>query len=284
MSAVLSRIEHGIGLRVAVLDAGSIRLEAVRAGPGVRIPPHLHSRPHFSLVLDGAMTERDGRGARRLLPGDGRSSPAGDAHEIRLGDRGLHCVILHIGGATLADAELGEADGRTYARGGRIPALGARLGAEIERADDASPVAIEMLALEVAALFSRSASGRAPGVPPWLSRIHERLRDEPRSAPTLAELAADAGVSRAHVARAFRAHYGCTVGDHLRAIRVEAARMLLIETDEALASVAYRCGFADQSHMTREVRDRLGLTPQRLRGAARGGPPPRRAGPNASMR
>lgn len=261
--------ERGPGFAFAALRTDAVDLEEFRAAPDVHVGSHAHPDTHFCLVLAGAMSDREGRGRRRLVAGEGRMSPAGDEHDIRLGDERLHCLLLHARHRALEDAGLPAPEDRTYADGRRLAGLARGLSTEMRRADDASPVAIEMLALELVALFGRAAAGRCGSVPGWLTRVRERLADERRSPPTLAELAATAGVSRAHVARAFREHFGCTVGDHVRALRVEAARGLLLGSPLPLADVACRAGFADQSHMTREVRDRLGLTPGRLR-AARG--------------
>jgi AraC family transcriptional regulator len=43
--------------------------------------------------------------------------------------------------------------------------------------------------------------------------------------------------------------------------RVERAKVLLTRTGTPLPDVACRCGFADQSHLTRVFRQRVGVTP-----------------------
>jgi AraC family transcriptional regulator len=47
--------------------------------------------------------------------------------------------------------------------------------------------------------------------------------------------------------------------------RVERAKVLLGRTGTPLPDVACRCGFADQSHLTRVFRQRVGVTPGRFR-------------------
>jgi len=81
----------------------------------------------------------------------------------------------------------------------------------------------------------------------------------------LSTLAGLAGVHRVHVARAFRDHLGCTVGDFVRRLRVQRACELLTGTTIPLSDVAMRAGFFDQSHMTRVVKRFLGVTPAALR-------------------
>jgi AraC family transcriptional regulator len=46
---------------------------------------------------------------------------------------------------------------------------------------------------------------------------------------------------------------------------VEEAGRLLQETDLPISAVAHSCGFADQAHMTREMRKHAGYTPGALR-------------------
>ena len=106
-------------------------------------------------------------------------------------------------------------------------------------------------------------------LPPWLRRSLLRLGDV-GEAPTVAELAADAGVHPVHFARTFRQFMDRTPADFMRARRVERAIGLLRHTPRPLIDIAISCGFVDQSHLTRAVRRATGVTP----GVIRGGTPP----------
>jgi AraC family transcriptional regulator len=89
------------------------------------------------------------------------------------------------------------------------------------------------------------------------SHLHGRL--------TLDDLAATTGLSKFHFARCFRASTGTTPHDFVLGQRVDRARRLLLRTSMPLPEVAQTCGFADQSHMNRVFRKRLGTTPGEVR-------------------
>lgn len=117
-------------------------------------------------------------------------------------------------------------------------------------------------------------AGRDDGAPdpppdaapsPWVRRLYERIHEEFRDRPPIVELAADAGVHPDHVCRAFRRHFGFTISDLVRHRRVEHAARMIRTTDRPLSSVAYHAGFSDQSHMTRQMKRHLGVTPRELR-------------------
>jgi AraC-like DNA-binding protein len=80
----------------------------------------------------------------------------------------------------------------------------------------------------------------------------------------LEELAAVAGLSRAHLIRAFRKEYHITPHAFLTDRRVREARKLLRQ-GKAPAEVALACGFADQAHFTRHFKARTGVTPGQFR-------------------
>jgi AraC family transcriptional regulator len=82
---------------------------------------------------------------------------------------------------------------------------------------------------------------------------------------SLDELAAQAGLSRGFFARRFRRSLGTSPHEYVVTRRVSRARALLERTDVPLVDVAASCGFADQSHLTREFRKRVGTTPGRYR-------------------
>lgn len=80
----------------------------------------------------------------------------------------------------------------------------------------------------------------------------------------LEELAGVAGLSRAHLIRAFRREFFITPHAYLTDKRVREARSLL-RRGCAPAEVAYRCGFSDQAHFSRHFKARTGVTPGAFR-------------------
>lgn len=80
----------------------------------------------------------------------------------------------------------------------------------------------------------------------------------------LEELAAVAGLSRAHLIRAFRKEFHITPHAFLTDIRVRIARRKL-QAGKQPAEIALECGFADQAHFTRHFKARTGITPGQYR-------------------
>ena len=99
-----------------------------------------------------------------------------------------------------------------------------------------------------------------PGTGAVARQVMDRLADQLTGPPALAELAADAGLSRYQLLRAFRAEVGMPPYAWLAQHRVARARVLL-EHGHRPATVATLTGFADQAHLTRWFRRVVGVTP-----------------------
>lgn len=82
---------------------------------------------------------------------------------------------------------------------------------------------------------------------------------------TNAEMAAASGMSARAFERAFLREYGLPPQQYLKRLRIQTACRRLVDTRESVAAIAQRCGFADQSHLTREFRRVTGSTPAAYR-------------------
>ena len=98
-----------------------------------------------------------------------------------------------------------------------------------------------------------------------LDHVHERWADGTCDAPTLGDLARVAGVSRAHLARVFRASFGATPVDALRWLRLERAAQLLSRTNLSVADISEKCGFGHAFHFSRRFRQAYGHSPRGFR-------------------
>lgn len=83
---------------------------------------------------------------------------------------------------------------------------------------------------------------------------------------SLAELAELVGCTEFHLIRIFRSHKGLPPHSFLIQLRLEKARILLAAKAE-IADTALKCGFSDQSHLTRLFKNRYGLTPRKYQKA-----------------
>jgi AraC-like DNA-binding protein len=118
-----------------------------------------------------------------------------------------------------------------------------------------------LLALSRAATLSSSprevGSAKVAQARARLSQVEERpLR--------LASVAEELGVGTCHLVRAFTRAYGISPYAYQVSRRVALAQRLLTTT-ESLASIAQLTGFADQAHLTRQFRKRVGVTPGAFR-------------------
>ncbi|WP_033281975.1 helix-turn-helix domain-containing protein [Streptomyces sp. NRRL F-525] len=111
---------------------------------------------------------------------------------------------------------------------------------------------------------ARPAPDEIPGAA-WVAHaVRDRLADELLTPPSLNALAADFGLSRYQLLRAFRTTMGIPPYAWLAQYRVTRARGLL-EAGGRPAEVAAQVGFADQAHLTRWFRRVLGVTPAAYR-------------------
>ncbi len=104
---------------------------------------------------------------------------------------------------------------------------------------------------------------RAALAPAAEARVLDNIRTHPRGRLSLADLAAAAGISTGHFARAFRHSVGETPHRFVRRQRVEHACQLLGGGGRrtTLVDAALRSGFSSQSHLTRCFRAVCGVTP-----------------------
>lgn len=120
---------------------------------------------------------------------------------------------------------------------------------------------------EVLAALSANSNRSSACPPSWLVRSREVLDDCYRDDVRLSTLATLNCVHPVYMARAFRSHYGCSVGEYIRRRRVQAAVADLVGSNRSIASIAFGAGFSDQAHLTRQMRQELGTTPAALRRA-----------------
>ncbi len=105
---------------------------------------------------------------------------------------------------------------------------------------------------------ARAPAGQVRGAS--LARVKDYIRTYYQRDITVSDLASVAGLSRAHLTRAFSAAYHVSPHVYLNAVRLAQAQTL-IRLGMPLAAVAVECGFGDQSHLARRFKGSVGVTP-----------------------
>jgi AraC family transcriptional regulator len=98
-----------------------------------------------------------------------------------------------------------------------------------------------------------------------MSGVRAILHESFREPVSLALLADSAQVHETHLARAFRKRHGCTVGEYLRRLRVDAAAAGLEQSERPVSEIAAECGFYDQAHLCRVFKRTYGVSPTEYR-------------------
>jgi AraC family transcriptional regulator len=256
------------GVTVTSGDVNGFTLAELRFPPGFVQEAFEPDSSYLALVLDGAMEKTFRRRSLSFDKGSALTMPAGTRHSARFGSRGARIVIVK---PRHASSPLGRSLERlAELRGSGFTWLAWRLAAELRASDAGAPLAAEGFALELLAATTREVSRvRRSGRPPaWLRSAEELLRANMGDCVGLGEVASAIGVHPAYLARVFKAHYGVSVGEYGRRLRLAWAATEIARGETPLATVATRAGFADQSHFTRLFKRYVGTTPARYRAEA----------------
>lgn len=145
---------------------------------------------------------------------------------------------------------------------GALARLFLKLFHELAQMDESSLRPIEERLLEMVL------AGKSDvGVQPWLEQARNILHSQFAEQPRLSVIASSVGVHPVHLAREFRKHYGSSIGEYLRKLRIEFACHQLLASNDPPVKIAALAGFVDQSHFSRTFKRFLGTTPGRYRAA-----------------
>ena len=101
--------------------------------------------------------------------------------------------------------------------------------------------------------------------PSWIKETLHEIDAHPEHPHSLAAFAGKAAVSEAHFSRAFKQFTGMNVTDYVNAKRIILAKELLQETEDSIAVIAEKCGFASIPHFHRMFKALTDCTPSAYR-------------------
>lgn len=247
-------------IEAAGSTSSGIEFRTISCAPGSVTPPHAHDRPMVCLVLEGSSEQRAGRVERRRVAGSTYFYPSGEEHQERFGREGGRIFALDLPSAGL------RLPRTSIELRGAAALLARRLRQSAGGADDIAGLHIETAAL---ALVARLA-GESAGDGRWVSVARDYLHEHFRQRVTLGAVAAAAGVHPVHLSRAFPMRFGMTLGDYVRALRVDYVARELMVSSRPIAAIAFDAGFCSQSHLTHHFSALMGVPPASYRRTLRG--------------
>jgi len=259
----------------AVLPATKMKFESVRSAfdltegvypGGLRLKFSTEDDAYFCFVLEGSVFEASGDRTVTHHAGKLLFFPLGRAYLVEF-EKTSRCLIVRIGPELLRRFEMNrELFTRVVClQGWEATWLAKRLQAEFAKQNSGRELVMEAALLQLLALVVRSQHTRVAAESFWLKKVRTYLDAEYLRDFRLSELAGMAGVHRVHLVREFRRHYGMTIGQHIRKLRIEHACNLLARSDLLLRDIASICRFVDQSHFSKQFKKMSGLTPAEYR-------------------
>jgi AraC family transcriptional regulator len=245
-------------------DVGGLRVRLIRYSAGTAQPRHCHPEAGVSLVIAGHVEETAATTVHRAQAGALVVKPASCWHANLFGPRGAQLIQV----TPRDECDFAVSDFPLTDFGYRW--LDApRLSKAMLRLWTAPAVAVESAESTfwdtISTLQPSNLPSRHPSHCHWWRESLEILNAEALQSVSVAAIARRVGVHPVHLARVCRRELGCSVQDYLRQRRTLAAWQACAEENQPLTAVAARCGFADQSHMTRAFTRELGISPARLR-------------------
>lgn len=101
--------------------------------------------------------------------------------------------------------------------------------------------------------------------PPWVRRVKDAIHDRWDEKLSLKDLSVVAGVHPVTISKNFPKYFTCSLGDYIRRVKIEKSLCLIKQKHTTLTEVAFRSGFADQSHFIRTFKAATGFLPKEFK-------------------
>ena len=98
-----------------------------------------------------------------------------------------------------------------------------------------------------------------------INTLVNRITDDVANAPSLAEVAAELGMSESRFSRFFRKATGNSFTDFVNLVRVHRACQLLMESERLITHICYEVGFNNVANFNRRFLEVKGMTPTEFR-------------------
>ena len=231
-----------------------------------RVDWHYHENAYFTFILQGKLIEGNKKESYYCSNGSLLFHSWQEPHYNIKPEgytRGFHIELAENRFDEL-DFDAGQLQGSFSIENTEVKLLLYKIFRETKIYDDITAGSVQMLLMEIFCRMLKS-NARQSAKPPWTKKLVEILRDGYAEKLSLKNLSNELNVHPAHLSRDFSKHFGCTLSEYVRKIRVEKSLALLPDKNRSLTEIAYQCGFFDQSHFLRCFKQINGANPSEYR-------------------
>ncbi len=233
---------------VSLIGAGKMVVD-----PGWSARRHEHPLVEMMVISGGRLAIELGGARIEAGPGDVVMYAPGTPHAERAvgGDRCDFAFLLFEGAPSASLPLVHDGDGRVRRL---FDWLLEAQSSGYERRGELAGATTVLIACEYDRLCLRHEPGLA-------EHVREFLRKRLADPLTVEDIARHARMSRAHFIRTYKLATGRTPMQELRALRLDAARDLIMATDLPLKTVAARVGLGDEQHLSHVFQRVLRVAP-----------------------
>lgn len=224
---------------------------------------HYHENPHICFLLAGGDMESRNNLSYERKTGDIYFYYAGEEHASISRKSVSKHTNIEFGQAFLKKYNLSESQiERAVKDNLDAKFLILKMQQEMLLDDDCSHPAIQSLLLN---LIDYSKNPAHEFVPKWVRRLDDLLNDKWNEQLTLENLSTAVETHPVTISKYFRRYFSCTLGEYLRKLKIGKSLSLIKNSEMSLTEIAFHCGFADQSHFTRNFKEMTGFLPKDFR-------------------
>jgi len=262
-----TRIKHEDGVIIQALTP--IQPDIMKSWSLVYYPPHMRLKKHshdtaqFSVLLSGQSRETIRGHTFDSRPMLMEFKPAGFEHSNEFGPDGALLLSININSDNVDFNDVYPSQDWLLRHSIEIQESWTQLTKNILSDDIVDPGELETITIDLLNILAQQNDEYLEATPPtWLQRARAAIVETDDEIQSIAE-AVD--VHRVHLSRAFRRYFGHTISACRRELRLARAVRLLAHSGASVSMASYEAGFSDQSHLTRMMRQEVGVTPAHLR-------------------
>lgn len=224
---------------------------------------HYHENPHICFLLQGGDIERRDNLLYERKTRDVYFYYAGEKHASISRKSLSKNTNIEFGAAFLRKYEISEAQIEKAVKNNLdAKFLILKIQQEMLLGDGCSQINIQMLLLNLIDCSNQQSNESAPK---WVRVLDELLNDKWNEPISLEELSIATEKHPITISKHFKKYFFCTLGEYLRKLKIDKSIPLIKNSGMSLTEIALHCGFADQSHFTRNFKRTTGFLPKEFR-------------------